>query len=334
VLVTVAAVAVAALQFGQLWQTNDINRAIYRAFAYFGDFGHRRFDFETGSAMGISVRITNSGNVPITDLEVSIDCYTRVPSPEQFDPFSRFNWETNREMAGVLGPHQEVNEEVCSNTLSEIADVAKGKLQLYGVGEMRYSDSFDRGRLHVVRFAKLFSFSGTEQHLNMQAFSRGKNNCADEQCAGYAVLIAEAADRRDSPKTARPIMDWSLVAALGAVATALFAGLTWIAYRNIEFFTGSMESHSTAELKIKIEEYNSRQTSEDAKIRIQWLDKSIHGKPSPRPKDGEPIDTKTVYFSVPRGDRKIPPTIWGDLWNTACSLCTYIFGNWCRRSPR
>ena len=103
---------------------------------------------------------------------------------------------------------------------------------------------------------------------------------------------------------------------------AVMAFLTWRSYKRIEWFTGSMESHSAKQLQLKNEEM--RKTGFE--IELVWWDPTIEQWPTPDVVHGQPVRTDRVYFGVPVWSRRVQPTLRGDLKNTYRRWRDYITG--------
>ncbi len=92
---------------------------------------------------------------------------------------------------------------------------------------------------------------------------------------------------------------WTDKATFVIALLALFMGvLAWRINKQIAWFTGSMESHSTISLMLK--------AAENEKVTSMWWDPVAEGPKKQWPrrgKHGEKVDLKTIYFGVPLEQR-------------------------------
>lgn len=85
---------------------------------------------------------------------------------------------------------------------------------------------------------------------------------------------------------------------------AFFAFLVWRVYARIEWFTGSMESHSETMLRIE-----AKRGMNDKPIKLVWWDPTIEPPPIKR-EHGQEVDMEIIYVFLPPGQRKNKPTWW------------------------
>ena len=111
----------------------------------------------------------------------------------------------------------------------------------------------------------------------------------------------------------------SWITAIGATVTALYVFLTWRSYKNIEWFTGSMETYENVRIRL--------QALQEAGIKPEfiWWDPTINGPP---PQDGrkhgaEVTDSK-IYLYVPRRERSVQFNLLWSMSEYAKLVCSYF----------
>ena len=91
---------------------------------------------------------------------------------------------------------------------------------------------------------------------------------------------------------------------LTTVVIAFFGFLVWKAYVNIEWFTGSMETHTDITLRIA-----AKQGVHAEPIRLLWWDPTLGETPSKK-EHGKEADLSTVYIFLPPERRQKKATRW------------------------
>jgi hypothetical protein len=91
------------------------------------------------------------------------------------------------------------------------------------------------------------------------------------------------------------MLEWFM--AISTAAIAIFAFATWRAYRQIEWYTGSMDSYSSVMLRLKVLELNQN-LADAQKIQLIWWDKTLKSTPT-MPGHGKPVETTKLYLMLP-----------------------------------
>ena len=87
----------------------------------------------------------------------------------------------------------------------------------------------------------------------------------------------------------------SWITAIGATVTALYVFLTWRSYKNIEWFTGSMENYEIVRFKLEALD------RENDRPEFIWWDPTIGGHPTIEGrKHGAAVTDSKIYLYVPR----------------------------------
>ena len=104
--------------------------------------------------------------------------------------------------------------------------------------------------------------------------------------------------------------EWIMVGL--TLVIAMFAFLVWKTYYRIEWFTGSMETHS--ELMLQIE---ARRGINGEPIKLEYWDPTIVKSPKKK-QHGQEVDLSVIYIGLPLEMRRNKPTareILKDLFN-------------------
>jgi hypothetical protein len=92
----------------------------------------------------------------------------------------------------------------------------------------------------------------------------------------------------------------SWITAIAAVITALYVFLTWRSYKNIEWFTGSMENYEA--VKLRLEALKAAGIEPE----FVWWDPTVGGHPKIESRaHGNPILERKIYLYVPRRERAV-----------------------------
>ncbi len=96
--------------------------------------------------------------------------------------------------------------------------------------------------------------------------------------------------------------EWIMVVL--TLVIAMFAFLVWKTYYRIEWFTGSMETHSDLMLQIE-----ARRGINGKPIKLVYWDPTIVKFPKKK-QHGHVVDLSVIYIGLPLGMRQKKPTTW------------------------
>jgi hypothetical protein len=183
-LFTLLLVGVGILQWCTLRATDETARLNNRSQIYFDKILAAAFNLGPEKVIGVSLGITNSGNIPPRNLKFAVACPPRDAAQAISDPFSLFSPDFSTALRENVGPKQVVRLGACSLHADEVLAVQSGKTHRYVVAEAIYQDRLTPG-MRITRFsAQIFfsNFSDADHPFNWNSESRGNNNCTDEDC--------------------------------------------------------------------------------------------------------------------------------------------------------
>jgi len=168
------------------------NAVVNRAFVNFDSFDFVSVDTGPsgpGKVVGIWFNAINNGNVSTKNFKALVSCIS-VPAVKA-EPFELFKWNESDAIPDSLGPKQKssIGSRECQLISHDmIRNIQSGKSFMYLLGEVQYRDRIDPEPLHKTRISQQLYVSAVSTdekgliHFLHSWESRGRNNCADEEC--------------------------------------------------------------------------------------------------------------------------------------------------------
>jgi len=179
-LVSLVTAVILVLHLYTFRESNDTARLSNQAYVYFGDPGITPYPYPPNDPThwGLSINISNNGNLPAHKVDVWFACPVRDKSENITDPFQLAKWEKGT-VGSTIGAKQTIMAQGCGIPIEDINDAKKGEKLIFYVVRAKYTDGFDDKVLRKTEMSRIFKF---DNFGGRSLGIAGPHNCMDDDC--------------------------------------------------------------------------------------------------------------------------------------------------------